>query len=97
MTHHQHDHDHNHDDHHHHDHHHHSRDESPEMGMKDKLAKLLEHWMKHGEEHAKTYEMWGERATSNDIARVDLLLKKAAEKTRAINEDFRTALEALQK
>jgi hypothetical protein len=87
MTHHQHN----------HEHHHHSHDESPEMSMEEKLAKLLEHWMQHGEEHAKSYELWAERAKSHGIARVDLLLEKATEKTRAVNEDFKAALAALKK
>ena len=83
--------------HHNHDHHRHSHDESPEMSMEEKLAKLLEHWMQHGEEHAKTYELWAERAKSHGISQVDFLLEKAAEKTRAIDEDFKAALATLKK
>ena len=82
---------------HNHDHHHHSHDESTEMSMEEKLAKLLDHWMKHGEEHAKTYELWAERAKSHGLDQVDLLFKKAAEKTRAIDEDFKAALALLHK
>jgi len=81
---------------HHHDHHHdHSHDDSSEMSMEEKLAKLLTHWIQHNEEHAKSYELWADRATSNGLPRVGTLLQTAAEKTRAANEDFKTALKSL--
>ena len=64
--------------------------------MEEKLAKLLDHWMQHSEEHAKSYELWAERAKSHGIAQVDLLLMRAAEKTRAIDEDFKAALAVLK-
>lgn len=64
--------------------------------MEEKLAKLLDHWMKHSEEHAKTYELWAERAESHGIAQVALFLKNAAEKSRAIDEEFKAALEVLK-
>lgn len=66
------------------------------MGMEEKLTKLLEHWMKHGEEHAKTYELWAERAKSHGVAQLDILLEKAAKKTRAINEDFKAVISVLK-
>jgi RNA:NAD 2'-phosphotransferase (TPT1/KptA family) len=80
---------------HHHDHHHHSHDHSAEMSMEEKLAKLLSHWLQHNEEHAKSYELWAQRATSHGMAEVGALIEKAAEKTKAMDEDFKAAIEAL--
>lgn len=89
MSHHHHDHDHN-------DHHHHSHDESSEMSMEDKLAKLLDHWLHHNEEHVKSYELWAERAKSHGNGEVAELILKAAEKSRSADEDFKAALTALK-
>lgn len=88
-------HDHHHHDHHHDHHHHHSHGESSEMSMEEKLAKLLTHWMQHSEEHAKSYELWADRAESSGLPQVGELLKTAAEKTRAADEDFKAALKFL--
>lgn len=88
-------HDHHHD--HQHDHgHHHSHGGSSEMSMEEKLVKLLDHWMQHNEEHAKSFELWAERAASYGLAEVSDLLKKAAGKTRAADDDFQAALKALE-
>lgn len=88
-----------HHDHHHHDHHHdhhHSQDGSSEMSMGEKLVKLLGHWMQHNEEHAKSYELWAQRAAEDGLTEVAALIEKAAGKTRAADEDFKAALKALE-
>jgi hypothetical protein len=66
------------------------------MSTKEKLAKLLGHWMQHSEEHAKSYELWAQRAASEGLSEVAALLEKAAGKTRAADEDFKAALKALE-
>jgi rubrerythrin len=66
------------------------------MSMEEKLVKLLSHWMQHSEEHAKSFELWAERAAENGLTEVADLLKKAAGKTRAADEDFKAALKALE-
>lgn len=95
MTHH-HDHDHDHDHHHHHDHGH-THEAPAEMTVADKLAKLLDHWMKHNEEHASTYLTWAARAKENGLGEVEAQLKEAAEKTRSISGNFEAALAAVKK
>jgi hypothetical protein len=65
------------------------------MSTKEKLAKLLDHWMQHSEEHAKSYELWAQRAASEGLSEVAALLEKAAGKTRAADEDFKAAVKAL--
>jgi hypothetical protein len=49
-----------HDDHHHPDHGH-----PAELSLDDKLIKLLEHWIRHNQEHAKTYGDWAEKAAAD--------------------------------
>lgn len=88
-----HQHDHNHD----HDHHHHSHDAPSEMTVAEKLGKLLDHWVKHNEEHAETYVTWANRAKENGLSDVESQLKEAAEKTRSISENFEAALASLGK
>ena len=77
-------------------HHHHSHDQNSEMSMEEKLAKLLSHWLQHNEEHAKSYEQWAQRAASHGFTEVGALIEKAAEKTRAVDEDFKAALKVLK-
>src|SRR6056297_1246726 len=78
----------------HHDHshgHHHSHEESGEMPFEEKLKKILDHWIKHNEDHAATYKDWAERTSQagmNDAAR---LLKKAADLNITMNEKFEAA------
>lgn len=87
---------HHHDHHHDHHHAHHSHGESSEMSMEEKLVKLIDHWMQHSEEHAKSYELWAQRAAENGLAEVAALLEKAAGKTRAADEDFKAARAVLK-
>ncbi len=79
-----------------HDHHHHSHDQSSELSIEEKLVKLLAHWMQHNEEHAKSYEMWAQRATSHGLGEVGALIETATKKTRAADEDFKAALAVLK-
>jgi len=66
------------------------------MSMEEKLVKLLGHWMQHNEEHAKSFELWAQRAASQGLDEVAAHLEKAAGKTRSADEDFKAALEKLK-
>ncbi|MDM8524934.1 hypothetical protein QUF80_16310 [Desulfococcaceae bacterium HSG8] len=84
MTHHHHDHDH---DHHHHDHH-----ETPSaMSFDEKLAKLLEHWIKHNDDHAENYKDWAKKAKDNDMTDVAAVLEEAARITLSVTKQFEKA------
>ncbi|MFZ2634467.1 MAG: hypothetical protein WA081_21800 [Desulfosalsimonadaceae bacterium] len=96
-------HDHNH-DHHPHDHndkdqphghshpHTHSHDHGPaEMPFPEKMMKLLDHWIKHNDEHAKTYQSWAEQARQNHLGRAAVLIEEAAAMSLAVNEKFEQA------
>ena len=78
---------------HHHDHHH---DVRSDLTFEEKLIKLLEHWLKHNEDHAKTYREWAERAKSNDLSQVGTLLDDIGDFTRAIDEKLKEALKIVQ-
>ncbi|MFP4225100.1 MAG: hypothetical protein ACLFRF_00080 [Desulfobacterales bacterium] len=78
----------------HHDHshdHHHSHEESAEMPFEEKLAKILDHWIKHNLDHAETYKDWAERARKANMAGVADLLKEAADLNITMNEKFEAA------
>jgi thioredoxin-like negative regulator of GroEL len=65
------------------------------LSEKEKLQKLLEHWIKHNEEHARTYLEWAEKIESKNLEEIAELLKKASEATVNINELFEKAIKNL--
>ena len=77
-----------------HDHHH---DVKSNLTFEEKLIKLLEHWLKHNQDHAHTYQEWAERARSNDLSQIGDLLDDVGDMTRAIDNKFKEALESIQK
>jgi hypothetical protein len=86
---HDHDHEHDHDHHHHehqHDHHHHEH--KAKMSDTDKLAKLLDHWVSHNNDHADNYSLWSGKAEELGLEKVARLLKDAADLTHAISDKF---------
>jgi hypothetical protein len=82
------------DDHDHHPppHHQHGHDSHGALSFDSKLVKLLDHWIKHNEEHALNYRNWAQKAKANDKADAGVLLEEAAEMSLAINEKFEAAL-----
>jgi rubrerythrin len=80
-----------------HHHHHHSHDAPSELTVEEKLGKLLDHWVKHNEEHATTYVTWADRAKEKGLGDIESQLKEAAEKTRSISENFKAASASLKK
>ncbi len=87
---------HNHNHHHNHAHHHHSDTQST-LSFDEKMLKLLEHWIKHNDDHANTYRDWAERARQEDMADVCSLLKDAADITISVSKKFEQALELIKK
>jgi len=74
-----------------HDHHHPADDSPGGLSFDDKLAKLLEHWIKHNQDHAINYRNWAEKAKANGRADAGALFEDAAEMSLAINEKFAAA------
>ena len=91
MTHH-HNHDHAHDHNHTHDHNH----DKP-VSEKEKIVKILDHWIKHNTDHVKNYKDWAKRAKDIDLPEVATLLEELAEASLNMNDKFKQALELAQK
>ena len=77
------------DDHHHH---HHDHDSHGELSFDEKMAKLIDHWIKHNQDHALNYRNWAEKAKANRKDDAGVLLEEAADMSLAINAKFEAAL-----
>ncbi len=53
-----------------------------------KLGHLIEHWMEHNEEHAKTYRLWAEKAKALGREDVSETLAVIADETEKLNSFF---------
>ena len=84
---------HDHDHHHHHEHNH----GKSEMPFAEKIIKLLEHWIRHNEDHAKTYQDWADQAKEIHLEKVAVIIKEAAEMNLVVNEKFEQAKALIQK
>ena len=91
MTHH---HDHDHD---HHHHHHHDHDIQSTLSFDERMIKLLEHWIKHNDDHARTYRDWGQKAKEEGMPETAALLEEAAEITNRISKKFEEAAASVKK
>ncbi|MCU0602296.1 MAG: hypothetical protein MUC33_06515 [Desulfobacterales bacterium] len=87
-----HDHPHDHDDH----HHRHDHDPSAELSFDQKLVKLLEHWIRHNQDHARTYSDWAAKAAAESKGEVSVLLNEAVSLTLDLSRRFGKALKKLQ-
>jgi len=81
---------------HHHHHHEEEHDSSQTLSTREKLAKLLEHWIRHNQDHAKTYVQWADQAEAEGLPRVAALLREAAEKNDAVSRAFEQAAALLE-
>ena len=87
---------HDHDHEHHHDNgHHHHHEVKSELTFKEKMIKLLDHWMKHNQDHATTYKDWAEKAKANELSDIGVVLEEVHELTLQINDKFKQAGEKL--
>jgi hypothetical protein len=79
-----------------HDHHDHgTAAEQGSLSEREKLERLLEHWVKHNDDHIKTYREWSEKAEALNLQDVATLLEEACEVTASLNELFKRAIEKL--
>ena len=94
--HHDHDHDHSH-GHGHHHHHAHAQHAEGTLSFEDKMIKLLEHWIKHNEDHVDSYRDWAQKARSHGMAEAGAQLSEVADMTAGLTEKFAQILAAIKK
>ena len=63
-----------------------------ELSFEDRLVKLLEHWIKHNQDHSDTYRDWARKAAGEGQTDIAQLIENAAEKTTRINREFEEAM-----
>ena len=90
-----------HDDHSHPHHHHHHGEESSHPPNEtpsaiERLKKMVEHWVSHNRDHARSFNEWAQRATEMGQQEVAALLEQVAEQSLAQNQALEKALELLQ-
>ncbi len=59
------------------------------------MIKLLEHWIKHNDDHAKTYRDWAKKSKDNNMAQIGSLLEDAIDMTAMITKKFEEALKLI--
>jgi hypothetical protein len=61
----------------------------------EKLVKLLEHWIKHNDDHAENYRNWAKKTKEKGMNDVGLLLEDAVDMTESISNKCKKALELI--
>ena len=79
------------------DHHHHDHETTSDLSFEEKLIIRLEHWVKHNDDHAETYNDWAQMAKENDLEEAGVLLDDVATMTRLITAKFEETLATLKK
>ncbi|MEJ2656854.1 MAG: hypothetical protein P8012_06610 [Desulfobacterales bacterium] len=78
-------------------HHHHNHEIKSTLSFDEKMIKLLEHWIKHNEDHAQTYRDWAQKAKEKNNNEVAQLLEDSAEMTLMISKKFESAIKSMDK
>jgi hypothetical protein len=73
-------------------HHHHDHEIQSTLSFDEKMIKLLEHWIKHNEDHAQTYRDWAQKAKEKNKSKAALMLEDSAEMTLSISKKFELAI-----
>ncbi len=96
--HHGHSHEHSHDNGHSHDHSHtHSHASPQEMSLKEKLEKLVSHWIDHNDSHKQTFFTWADRAKDEGITTVADKIEKAGQLSEQVTSLLKDAQAELKK
>lgn len=81
---------HNHEHHHGHKHNH-EHGAAGSLSFNEKMVKLLDHWVRHNDDHASNYINWAAKARTENLPEAARLLEEAADMTQQISEKFETA------
>jgi hypothetical protein len=72
--------------------HDHNHETHGDLTFNEKLVKLLEHWIKHNDDHAENYKNWAVKSKENGMNDIGLLLEDAIDMTELISDKFKEAL-----
>ncbi len=78
-------------------HHQHDHEIQSTLSFDEKMIKLLEHWIKHNDDHAGTYRDWAQKAKEKNMRKASSLLEDAAEMTLMISKKFEEAAALIMK
>ena len=86
---------------HHHSHHpeqprRHSHSEEKILSFDEKMAKLLDHWIKHNKDHIGSYMDWASKAKDANLRETASLIEEAAIMTDLINKKFEKAARTIK-
>ena len=81
---------------HHHSHQHAGEDQAgtaeSSLGDRDKLIRMLEHWLRHNDEHAQSYGRWADKARSLGEEEIQNLLQEMAGDARRQNQRLQSLI-----
>jgi len=81
-----------------HGHHHdHTQHTDGTLSFEDKMIKLLEHWIKHNDDHADSYRDWAQKAQSHGMPEAGAQLLEVVELTAGLTAKFERILATLKK
>lgn len=74
---------------------HHDHEKQNTLSFDEKMIKLLEHWIKHNDDHAQTYRDWAQKAKEKKKIKAALMLEDAAEMTLSISKKFESTIKLI--
>lgn len=80
-----------------HTHNHHNTDIKSELTFEEKILKLLDHWLKHNEEHTNNYLNWAQKAEEEGHKDLAELIRSTSAISKEISEKFHQAIHLLKK
>lgn len=75
--------------------HDHDGGKAHELDFMEKGGRLLNHWIRHNNDHISSYGQWAAEFRMNQLEAVAVLLEAAAELTRQINQTLGEAAKLL--
>ena len=63
-----------------------------QLAMPDKLLKMVQFWVHHNEEHARSYRDWAGRAREMGLAEIGVILERLAGEALRPNEELEHVL-----
>jgi hypothetical protein len=66
------------------------------MTLAEKAARLLDHWIRHNNDHAATYRQWADRLQKDEMIEAAGLLAEAADMCVKMNDCFSEAAKKIR-